>query len=120
MPTYLYYPEVLICACARTCGSPLEFRAHAMEAKLRSSVAGVVTAISPTALKAIRALPSYQSEMLGTSVGKRIEKTIDLLTSYGNINLVNAKLPQLERDYKALHDILDRGIFTVAQPPALQ
>ena len=74
---------------------PLHFRAHAMEAKIRSGVAGVLVAIDQSAMKAIRALSSYQSEMVGAAVGKRVEKTVDLLTSYGNVNLCNASLEQL-------------------------
>ena len=55
--------------------------------------------------------------MLAISVGKRIEKTVDLLTSYGNVNLVHESLAQLEADYTAFHEIIDRGIFTVREAP---
>ena len=87
--------------------------AHAKEAKIRSAVAGVVTEVDQAALKAIRALKSYQSEMVGAGVGKRIEKTIDLLTSYGNVNLVNESLQDLEADYNTFHEIVGRGIFKI-------
>jgi len=92
---------------------PIDFRAHAMEAKIRSGVAGTVTEIDANALKAIRSLKSYRSEMVGAAVGKRIEKTIDLLTSYGNVNLVNESLVELEKDYTTFHEIVGRGIFKV-------
>ena len=123
---------------------PVNFRAHAKEAKvprapanapprshpalpptslprsrgvsrlqIRSGVAGKVVEIDAAAMESIRALKSYQSEMVGTAVGKRVEKTIDLLTSYGNVNLVNESLDDLERDYKTFHDIVGRGIFKV-------
>jgi len=92
---------------------PLSFRAHAKEAKIRSGVAGVLTEIDPAAMKAIRGLQSYQSEMVGAAVGKRVEKTIDLLTSCGNVNLVNESLEQLEADYATFHQIVGRGIFKV-------
>jgi len=92
---------------------PSKFRAHAKEAKIRSGVAGTLTEIDQAAMKAIRSLDSYQSEMVGTAVGKRVEKTIDLLTSYGNVNLVNESLEQLEADYATFHEIVGRGIFKV-------
>ena len=65
-------------------------------------------------MKAIRALRSYQSEMVGAAVGKRVDKTIDLLTSCGNVNLVNVNLDDLEADYETFHEIVERGIFKVA------
>lgn len=92
---------------------PENFRAHAKEAKIRSAVAGFVTEIDPEALKAIRSLASYQSEMIGIHVGSRVEKTIDLLTSCGNVNLANASLSELEADYTRFHEIVGRGIFKV-------
>ena len=49
--------------------------------QIRSGVAGVVTEIDPTAMKAIRSLKSFQSEMVGAAVVKRIEKTGDLVRS---------------------------------------
>ena len=36
------------------------------------------------------------------------------LTSYGNVNLVNESLAELEADYAAFHEIVGRGIFKVA------
>ena len=36
------------------------------------------------------------------------------LTSYGNVNLVNESLAELEADYTAFHEIVGRGIFKVA------
>ena len=73
-----------------------------MEAKLRSGVSGLLKSIDTSAMKAIRALPSYQSEMLGVAVGKRIELTIDAVTACGNVNLVNEDLAQLQADMFAL------------------
>lgn len=110
--------------------------------QIRSAVAGIVTEVDQAALKAIRSLKSYQSEMIAAASGKRIEKTIDLvrcsaalraplvlsprsltqpscrfprvqLTSYGNVNLVNESLVDLERDYAFFHDIVEKGIFRV-------
>ncbi len=92
---------------------PTDFRAHAKEAKLRSSVAGVLKEIDAAALKSIRELPSYQSEMIAVVPGKRIDLTIDAVTACGNVNLVNDDLKQLEKDYEAFHEIVGRGIFTV-------
>ena len=84
------------------------------EATTRSAVAGVFVEIDPAARAAIRALPSHhQSKMVGTAVGRRVEKTVDLLTSYGNVNLVNESLEQLEADYDTFHEIVGRGIFHV-------
>jgi biotin carboxylase len=93
--------------------APARFKAHAMEAKIRSRVSGVLRQIDPAAIRSIRALKSYQSEMVGCAVGKRIQRTVDLLTSCGNVNLVNSSLAQLEADYKEFHTIIDRGIFEV-------
>ena len=90
---------------------PSAFAAQAKEAKLRSAVSGTLKEVDSAALRAIRALPSYQSEMIAAVPGKQIEKTIDLLTSYGNVNLVNSDAAQLEADYESLHRIVDAGIF---------
>ena len=93
--------------------TPSAFQAHAMEAKLRSGVSGLLKSIDTSAMKAIRALPSYQSEMLGVAVGKRIELTIDAVTACGNVNLVNEDLAQLQADYDEFHRIIGQGIFYV-------
>ena len=66
---------------------PTNFRAHAKEAKLRSPVSGIVKAIDPNALKAIRALPSFASEMIAVAPGKPIEMTIDAVTACGNVSV---------------------------------
>lgn len=59
--------------------TPINFHAHAKEAKIRSGVAGIVREVDEVALKAIRSLKSYKSEMIGAAAGKRIEKTVDLV-----------------------------------------
>ena len=51
--------------------------------------------------------------MIGIHVGSRVEKTIDLLTSCGNVNLVNSSLAELEADYARFHEIVGKGIFKV-------
>jgi len=94
---------------------PDAFAAHAKEAKIRSAVSGFVTEIDPAALKEIRSLGSYQSEMIGIHVGSRVEKTVDLLTSCGNVNLVNASETALEADYARFHEIVGKGIFKVRE-----
>ena len=43
--------------------------------------------IDADALAAIRSLPSYQSEWLACQVGAKIERTVDLVTSCGQVNL---------------------------------
>jgi len=93
--------------------APSNFVAHAKEANMSSVVSGTLKAINPDGMRAIRALSSYRSEIIHTQVGETIEKTIDLLTSCGNINLVNESAPQLEEDYRRFHEICERGIFTV-------
>ena len=55
----------------------------------------------------------WQSEMIHVKVGDPLEKTIDLLTSCGNINFVNESLQQLEADYAHFHEICQQGIFRV-------
>ena len=65
------------------------------------------------ALKAIRELPSYRSEMIAVKVGKRIDLTTDAVTACGNVNFVNKDLKQLEKDYDAFHEIVGRSIFTI-------
>ena len=45
---------------------------------------------------------------------ERMQKTIDLLTSYGNVNMTNESQEALEADYAAFHEIVGRGIFKVA------
>jgi hypothetical protein len=55
--------------------------------QIRSGVAGTLTEIDQAAMKAIRSLDSYQSEMVGTAVGKRVEKTIDLVRAHVGLAL---------------------------------
>ena len=103
---------------------PETFNAYAREAIVSSVVSGVLSEIDPVALSALRSLPSYQSEMFGVTVGQPIEKTVDLITSCGNINLVHMDPEQLDADYRKLHEICEKGIFLVdslevpATPPA--
>ena len=92
---------------------PTHFAAYAKEANMSSVVSGTLREIDAEALAAIRSLPSYRSEMLHVKVGDVIEKTVDLLTSCGNINLVHESLQQLEEDYRRFHEICERGIFVV-------
>ena len=73
---------------------PTDFKNHAMEAKLRSAVEGVLTAVDENKMAQIRALPSFSSEMLAFKVGKEIAKTVDAVTACGNINLINSDLAQ--------------------------
>ena len=37
------------------------------------------------------------------------------LTSYGNVNLVNENLDDLEADYNKFHEIVGQGIFKVVE-----
>ena len=84
----------------------------------RSAVAGTVVEIDAAAMEAIRGMRSYRSEMLCASVGKRVEKTVDLLTSYGNINLVNADKYTLNADYAKLHEVVGKGLFETEEGEA--
>lgn len=90
---------------------PINFRAHAMEAKLRSAVEGILVRVDMAAIDAIRALDSYRSEMISVEVGQPIARTVDAVSACGNINLVNEDLSALERDYAKLHEIVEKGIF---------
>jgi len=93
---------------------PQTFVAHAKEGNISSVVCGLLEEIDPAALTAIRSLASFQSEMIHVKVGDRIEKTVDLLTSCGNINLVHSSRRQLNEDYSRLHEICQNGIFKVS------
>ena len=75
--------------------------------------AGTLLEIDPEALRRIRGLRSYVDEFIEVQAGQRIEKTIDLLTSCGNINLVNESKDQLDADYEEFHRVCSRGIFRV-------
>merc|ERR1712070_374207 len=78
---------------------PINFRAQAKEAKLRSAVEGILARVDTAALDAIRALESYRAEMISVEVGQPIARTVDAVSACGNINLVNEDLSALERDY---------------------
>jgi len=98
---------------------PDNFRAHAMEAKLRSAVEGLLVAVDEEKMRQIRSLPSYRQEMLAFCVGKPIAKTIDAVSASGNINLVHSDLEVLQQDYSKLHEIVQSGLFTTEPlPPA--
>ena len=97
---------------------PLAFKAHAMEAKLRSAVEGTLTRIDEEGMAAIRALPSYRAEFVPLAVGKPVFKTIDAVSASGNINLVNDDLQQLHDDYEKLHEIVQKGLFYVGTAPS--
>ena len=88
---------------------PSNFVAHCTEANMQSFVAGTLVEIDPEALKKIRSLSSYTNEFLDVTEGKRIEKTIDLLTSCGNFNLINESKLQLDADYAEFHRIVHNG-----------
>eukprot|EP00308_Calcidiscus_leptoporus_P000576 CAMPEP_0119373812 /NCGR_PEP_ID=MMETSP1334-20130426/27850_1 /TAXON_ID=127549 /ORGANISM="Calcidiscus leptoporus, Strain RCC1130" /LENGTH=552 /DNA_ID=CAMNT_0007391687 /DNA_START=97 /DNA_END=1755 /DNA_ORIENTATION=+ len=90
---------------------PGHFRAHAMEAKLRSAVEGILTQIDETRWAEITSLSSFVSAMVTVAEGKPISKTVDAVTASGNINLVNTDKVQLEADYQRLHELVD-GLFT--------
>mmetsp|Transcript_46665 Transcript_46665/g.107091 ORF Transcript_46665/g.107091 Transcript_46665/m.107091 type:complete len:565 (-) Transcript_46665:651-2345(-) len=96
---------------------PTNFKNHAMEAKLRSDVEGILTAIDEAKLSQIRALRSFSTEMLTFAIGKEIFKTIDAVTACGNINLINPDPAQLLADYAALHELVGQGIFTASPLP---
>uniref|UniRef100_A0A7S4C380 ATP-grasp domain-containing protein n=1 Tax=Chrysotila carterae TaxID=13221 RepID=A0A7S4C380_CHRCT len=86
---------------------PANFKAHAMEAKLRSSVEGILTRIDEDKWKEIISMSSFKTCMLTAVVGQPIVKTIDAVTASGNINLINEDPKKLEADYKRLHELAD-------------
>jgi len=88
-------------------------KAHAMEAKLRSSVEGTLKSIDAKKRAQIRKLESYRSEMFAVEEGRPISKTIDAVTACGNVNLVHKDAKQLEADYATFHEIVGSGMFTV-------
>ena len=92
---------------------PDNFKAFATEADMQSNVSGILKEVDPEALAKIKALSSYRDGFLAVTVGERIEKTIDLLTSCGNYNLVNQSKEQLDIDYEEFHRIVGKGIFRV-------
>ena len=92
---------------------PDNFKAFATEADMQSNVSGILKEVDPEALAKIKALSSYRDGFLAVTVGERIEKTIDLLTSCGNFNLVNQSKEQLDADYEEFHRIVGKGIFRV-------
>lgn len=100
--------------------SPSNFMSHAMEAKLRSGVEGILTAVDESKIAQIRALPSYSSEMMTFSIGKEINKTVDAVTACGNINLINPDLEQLQRDYAKIHELQEEGLFTASPMPLVK
>ena len=95
----------------------LPFVAHAMEAKMRSSVEGTLARIDSAKLGRIRKLSSYRSEMIAVELGRPIKKTIDAVSACGNVNLVNTDAAQLEADYAEFHAIVESGLFTVEATP---
>ena len=80
---------------------------------MQSFVSGVLKEIDADALRQIRELSSYTNEFIDVAPGKQIEKTIDLLTSCGNINLINSSKEKLDADYAEFHRIVAKGIFFV-------
>jgi len=87
--------------------------AFAMEAKLRSQVEGTLDKIDQQKMGRIRALKSYQDEMIAVEVGRPISKTIDAVTACGNVNLVHEDARQLDADYATFHEIVESGLFRV-------
>ena len=64
----------------------------------------------------IRGVESYIGENLPWSqlvAGKAIAKTVDVVTLYGQINLVHASEEQLEADAARVREIIDAGLFEV-------
>jgi len=94
--------------------TPSATRAHGSAIDIRSPVSGVVSRINEERLGELRALPSYLCEQLALpAVGEPIARTIDVFTTYGNINYTNADKAALDADYAAAQAILDLGLFEV-------
>ena len=95
--------------------TPSALRAHGAQVGVRSVVAGTLARVDADALGAIRGVASYVGECLPASlaVGQRIDKTIDIVTLVGQVNLVHADAAQLEADLATVQAIIDRGLFEV-------
>ena len=57
---------------------------------------GTLATIDQEKMGRIRALKSYESEMVAVEVGRPISKTIDAVTACGNVNLVHADARQVQ------------------------
>jgi len=94
---------------------PTGLRKRGTWVTVRSTVAGVISAVDGEKLAKIRALPSYHSEYLPPTLspGNPIIRTTDACSVHGCFNLVNADASALERDYETAQAIIDSGLFTV-------
>lgn len=65
-------------------------------------------------LNDIKALPSFHGISLNVSVGHPLKKTIDLDSSPGYVNLLHDNPAVIQRDYEAIRQWEQEGIFIIA------
>ena len=90
--------------------------AHGAQVGVRSMVEGTIARVREDRFAEIRAVESYVGENLPSSAlvaGKTIEKTVDVITLYGQINLVHSSAEQLEADMNRVREIIDAGLFEI-------
>ncbi|MEU2234436.1 ATP-grasp domain-containing protein [Streptomyces vietnamensis] len=89
-------------------------RRGVVECFLSAQVGGVVTANRVE--ESCRELDSYLFHTCGQAPGDRIEKTTDLITSYGRVVLAHEDLAVLDRDLERVLDLDRRGALVEVSP----
>jgi len=96
---------------------PENLKAYGAQVGVRSVVEGTISHIKEDKVARIRMVDSYDSESLDwanqLAVGQKIEKTIDILTLCGQIQLVHKDKERLELDLAKVQEIIDDGLFVV-------
>jgi len=111
-----YYAPEAFGALPTTVPPAKAVKAHGAQVGVRSMVEGTIARVHEDRFAEIRAVESYAGENLPWSqlvAGKAIARTVDVVTLYGQVNLVHASETQLEADAARVRAIIDAGLFEV-------
>lgn len=86
---------------------------YAAEYFLTSKHAGTVKSVEIESR--CNSLESYGFTVCKYNAGDYLEKTVDLVTSYGRVVLFHSDLAQLERDARAITEMEETGMFMVLE-----
>lgn len=95
----------------RKTAAPYRIYKHLMTVDFISPVSGIVTSLEP--FDAIKRLPSYHLLRLDVTMGDRIDRTVDLFTSPGLVELIHRDQEQLRKDLVTIRSLESSSLYAV-------
>ena len=107
MMDVMFHPERFL----SSCDLPYKIKKHGLAVYFISSQEGKV--VNPMAVERIKSLPSYFRLSLSNPPGTKLEKTVDMFTMPGMVELVHEDPEQVQKDYAEIRKLEESGEFYI-------